>query len=563
MKLYTQFIKEISEGKVPACKWTKLAVKRHQSDMEDKDSPWYFDTKEADRYIQFIQLFRLVEGTLAGANIPLQPFQAFIVASLFGWKHRKTKHRRYTDSYIQVPKKNAKSTLVAAIISAMFFLEKEGLGQYLYAATSRKQAGICYRISKLMIKKFIAEFDMKEMVSVTVPSIQHNGTNAFITAVSKEADSVEGMHASAASLDEYHIHKTDEVVNNIKSGMGGREQPLLLRITTPGTNLGSPCFTFYEYCCDILEGKKKDDRLFSIIFGLDDGDDPFEEINWAKANPNIGASPTWEFIRSQAQQALNMGGAKRSDFLTKHVGVWVSNASAWIKDELIKRVYDRDLDIAGKYGGFCAIDLAYSNDLTAFCMVFDDLTYAWRFFIPESKLHDNEDGVDYQKWVEEGHIIVTYAHDGNMTDYEIVKQYVLQDMEKYGMRKLYYDPWNSNQFIIDISDKHGIKTGKYGQSPTNVSPVLQLLEDEIIQGKMTFGNPVARWMFGNVNIEDKGNGVRTVKKRMGKANKIDGIVAMIMARAALMIEGKVKKKPRIILLNQNNNNNATDTSTTT
>ena len=140
---------------------------RHINDLKRKDSPYYFDEKEADIWIEQISMFRLVEGKLAGQLFPVQPFQAFIVAMIFGWKVRKTKKRRFNDAYIQVPKKNAKSTLMGAIIAAMFLLEGEGMGQYLFTATNRKQAAICFKVAKAMLAKYVAEYDIKEMVSMS------------------------------------------------------------------------------------------------------------------------------------------------------------------------------------------------------------------------------------------------------------------------------------------------------------------------------------------------------------------------------------------------------------
>jgi phage terminase large subunit-like protein len=428
----------------------------------------------------------------------------------------------------------------------MFFLEKEGLGQYLFAATSRGQANICFKIAKLMIKKFCAEFDLQEAVQITVPSIEHLGNNSVISAVSKEADSIEGKHASAASADEYHIHKTDDIVNNLKSGMGGRQQPLLLRITTPGTNLFSPCFNFYEYATSVLERRAIDERLFTIVFSIDDEDDPFDEDVWPKANPNLGVSPTWDFIRGQAKQAMNIGGYKMSDYLTKHMGIWVSNASRWIKDEYVNACY-REYQLEGKKGGFAGLDLAYSKDLTAFGIMFDDGTFYARYFIPEQKLNSKEDGVDYTKWVEEGYITVTYGNDGAMTDYEVVKQVVIADMLRFGIRKLYYDPWNSNQLILDL-EREGVKTGKYGQSPKNFTPVITALEEMIMKRQLTFYDPVTKWMLGNVKIKDVGSDLKKIV-RDSKSNKIDGVMAMCMAKAAQMIEGGPRRKPQILILN--------------
>ena len=523
---------------------------------KQKNFPYYFDEDLADIYIEQICMFRLVEGDLRGQLFPLQPFQAFIVASLFGWVEKKTGLRRFSDSYIQIPKKNAKSTLMAAIIAAMFFLEDEGMGQYVFAATTRKQAAICFKVAKQMISKYIIEHDIKDMVtlskSFTAPmqTILHNDNMSVIETVSKEADNIEGSHPSGIVADEFHLHPTDEVVNNLKSAASGRSQSLMLRITTPGNDLFRPCYAFAQYCENILRGVFVDDRLFCIFFQLDPEDDIYDPKNWIKANPNLGASPKVSTIQAQATTAKNRGGSKEVDFKTKHMGLWASTGDTWIQDEHIVSCMDPTInedDYIG-FGGMGGLDLAETKDILAFVMKMDDGTILRRYFITEKKMLEKSDGVNYEQWVEEGHLIVTYEYGGEVIDYNLVEEVIVNDSKKFGIRKIYYDKRFAAQLVQKIEDK-GIKCGAYNQGFSHIGPALNQLEDDIFKKRIRFNCPITRWMFGNVRTRTNSEGLRRVV-RDTRTQKIDGIIGLLMCTAADLLEPK-PRKAKIFTLNLN------------
>jgi phage terminase large subunit-like protein len=500
-------------------------------------------------------MFRFVEGTVKGQPFQLQPFQAFIVAALFGWKHRKTKLRRFNDSYIQIPKKNGKSTLMGAIIAAMFLLEDEGMAQFLFTAPTRQQASICYKVAKEILKVYRDEYDLGDMINIPKSvrskdqTIIHNINQSVVMTASKEADNIEGSHPLAGVADEYHIHKDDEIVNNTKSAMSGRAQPLFLRITTPGNNLFSPCFGFAEYCGNVLKGIFQDDRIFIIFFGLDPGDDIYDENLWIKGNPNIGQSPKWDSIRGQATTARNYGGTKESDFKTKHCGLWVSAAEVWIRDELVNRcqVPIDENEYIG-HGGLAGLDLAETKDILAFVMRMDDGAVMKRYFITEKKLLDKTDGVDYQRWVDDGHLIVSYEYGGEVMDYNLVEEVIIEAYKKFGIRKIYYDRRFAASLVQRLTDQ-GIKCAAYGQGFTYMNPALAKLEEDIMKEKIRFSDPVTRWMFTNVRILKNDTGLRRVI-RDSRTNKIDGVIALLMCTAADLLEPK-PKKPRVIILNTN------------
>lgn len=465
---------------------------------------------------------------------------------IFGWRQKKTDYRRFTDSYIQMPKKNAKSTLSSCIIAAMFFLDDEQMGQYLFAATTRKQAGICFKITKAIIRKYINEFEIQDMVTMskshTAPmqTIMHNDNGSVIETVSKEADNIEGSHPNAFVNDEYHIQKYEDIVNNGKSAMSGRAQPLMIRITTPGNDLFAPCYGFAQYCENVLRGKFVDDQLFTIFFQLDPEDDIYDPKNWPKANPNIGISPRLSFLETQARQARNMGGRKEIDFKTKHMGLWASVGDTWIRDEqVVACMEDFEEKEYHGFGGVAGLDLAETKDILAFVMKMDDGTIIRRYFITENKMREKTDGVNYEEWFNQGHLIVTTEYEGEVIDYNIVEDEIYKCYKQFGIRKIYYDRRFAAQLVQKLEDR-GVKCAAYNQGFSHIGPALNQLEDDVLKRRIRFNCPITRWMFTNVRIRTNSEGLRRVV-RDSRTQKIDGIIALLMCTAAQLIEPKPRK----------------------
>jgi phage terminase large subunit-like protein len=293
-----------------------------------------------------------------------------------------------------------------------------------------------------------------------------------------------------------------------------------------------------------------DESIFCIFFGLDPGDDIYDEKNWPKANPNIGESPTYTHLRSQARAAMNLGGTKETDFKTKHCGLWVSSADTWIRDELVNRcMQEYEYDDYKSFGGMAGLDLAETKDILAFVMMMDDGTIIPRYFITEKKLKDKTDGVDYQKWMDEGHLIISYEYGGEVMDYKLVQEIIIRDCKYFKIRKIYYDRRFAASMVQELTDA-GIKCGAYGQGFTYINPALAKLEDNILKEKIRFKDPVTRWMFTNVRVVKNNTGLRRVE-RDSITNKIDGVIALLMCTGAELLEPK-PKKPKAFVINTQN-----------
>lgn len=544
---FNRFVTQVSDGTLPTSRRIKQAVDRHLKDLKKskkKDFPYYFDEDIAQKYINAVKLFKHWKAPFENQPFNLKDFQAFIIGSITGWLRKSNNYRRYTKSYTQVPKKNGKTELAAVLANVMLLWDDESGAEIYMAATSREQAGICFYSSKMLMRNLTKDSPKaNERIRVMANAITYERKASFIRAVSSEAGNVEGKGTHFGVVDEYHLARDTELIDNLESGMAGRTQPHLFVITTPGFNLNSPSYEFYEKCCKILDGTLEEDNLFIMIFELvvDEGENEDEVIsnrdNWAIANPNIGDSPRWEFLESQFRKAKNSGGTAMVDFKTKHLGMWCSSRSTWIDPAKWRSCYNPGITY-DRLRCEIGLDLATSKDITSLVLVFPPETSEDKyqilpyFFIPSSKIDDlkgRSDGVDYLKWVDEGHIIMT---SGNVTDYRYIKNHILDLREKYEFA-INYDDWNSSQLIIELEEL-GATCYPVSQSFKKLNPPTRqferLIEDKQIEHD---GNPVLSWMLSNVQIhQDLAGNIRPSKKL--STAKIDGIMATIMGISGTM-----------------------------
>lgn len=561
MKLYEQYIQQVSEDKIVAPQTIKQAVARHIRDIKSsskKTFPYYFDEEQADKYIRFIGKFRLTDQDADENGIkplfPVQPFQAFFIASICGWRVKKDKSvRRYQDIYFQVGRKNAKSTLVAAMMVAHFYLDKKMRGQFYTAATSREQAGEVFEMAKAIVNELMIEYpEIAARTQVLTHRIVDMQTKSYIAKASKEAKTFEGKGCYVSSLDEYHVHKNNDMASSMKKGGIKYSSPAMYRLTTPGFNIGGVCHTHYEYCKKILAGTVVNETIFAMIFELDTGDDWHDRNMWGKANPNLGNSPKMSAIESEYTEAMAKGGFSIVDFKTKILSLWVSSASEWIPDAKYKAACTawNIYDMAGNEAT-CGLDMAYSDqgDVCAFAMWLPDGDekakgkFHIHYWIPESKAADISE-IDYLAMSEKGYITLT---PGDTTDYDRVLDDLKWYQQTFRLRRIYFDAWNISYFYEHM-EKAGLPVYKFTQSIGNMSPPTKRIGEMIHKKECDFGlNPITRWMFSNVLIKEIGSGLIKMT-RDKKDRKIDGPVAAAMAYAAWIDHSMTYKeyKPQII-----------------
>ena len=540
MTLSKSYITDIQKGKIPASKWVELAVERHVRDLKDgKSRGLIFDEQAGERAVMFFSLLKHYKGKYQGQPFQLLPWQAFCISTIFGWK-RADKTRRFRYAYLKVARKNGKTTLAAGTCLYGLIADGENGAEVYTAATTRDQASIAFKDAMQMVE---ADPNLKSIVSVWKNSLTVESNASFLKPVSSEAGNLDGLNPHIALIDEYHAHRDDDVFNVMKSGMGSRTQPLHLTITTAGFNRTSSCYTYEKTCQEILQGIKQDDSQFAIMYDLDEDDDYTDERVWIKANPSLGHTPSVEFLRQEVIQSQN-NPSQLVNLLTKNFNRWTDASRTWVEDAKWQacRMPDHiDLEYLSDLKCFGAIDLASTKDLNAFSLIWIDtesgkyLTKT-RYFLPRESMmaRVKRDGVRYDLWAEEGWITLT---EGNVTDYRFIMKCILDDCEAFQVQGIAFDRWNSSQLVIELVEELGQDfMVPYGQGFASMSPPSKEFEKLIYQTELLHdGNPVTRWMLGNVELStDPAGNIKPDKAK--STEKIDGIVSTIMAFGLIMVK---------------------------
>ncbi len=523
-------------GREVCCEFVKLAVKRHLEDLEaskDPAFPFVFSEQQANRALKFVSMLRHTEGKLAGQFFNLQPNQAFSIAMLYGWRNRETGYRRFTQAYIEMARKGGKSQFAAALeIYGAGFEGEEG-AQVFTAATTADQAGIVFRAAKKMCRYLKKDSPaMDKVIDIFAHSIVFKNTDSYIQKVSADHGTLDGLNPYYAVIDEYHAHKTDLVKGVMQTGMGSRECPMLIIITTAGFDKESPCFKIERAnAAAVLKGERKQDNLFAIIYTLDEGDDWQDPAVWRKANPNLGSTPNEQYLRDQVTDAINKGTSTRVQVLTKNFNCWLDTPKIWIPEENIKAVM-QPLRLEDYQGRPChlGIDLAATSDVTAMAMFFppymgDKAALFLTFWLPEDTIEKRKDDTNYLDWVINGHIIKT---PGNIADYNFMKNEILQRSQVHRIGSIGFDQWNAYQMATELTDA-GFEMKQCRQSYGNLSEPLKWLEKTILAGEIEIAeNPVLLWMFRNIVLDyDANDNIKPNKAK--SANKIDGVSASAMS----------------------------------
>jgi len=505
-------------GEIPCCLMVRKAIERWQADLARPDL--YFDEKAFNRFVCFAGEFKHYKGPMAGLRFQPEDWQLFLMANVIGLKRRDTGLRKYTYADVYVPRKNGK-TFLAAIFAAYFLLKDGEAGPEVYtAAVDQAQARLCYDASAELIRTSIFAVDTKPY-QWGMKSPKNAGV---FKPLSKDTKNKDGLNIYAAICDERHAWPTTEIYDVIKTGMGARRQPMLLSISTAGTDTSNPYFSDIEVYRDILLGLKEKDNHFLLLFCPDEGDAWDDPATWAKVNPNLGVSLSVDYMRAECEEAKLRGGTYQVAFQTKNLNMWVNAPDVWISDEDVKEnnaPFDQDeLRGAECYVG---LDLASKGDISAVCLFFPAFRVArFLFVVPEAKVEEVKDRVDYRLWREQGWLTVT---PGKVLDEDWFVDFLLRELESYDIKRLSYDPWAMWNIVPKLS-KYQDELLAAQQSIRYMSVPAKWVQTEVLQHRLNFlDNPVIRWMFRNVVIYTDPNANIKLDKARSR-NKIDGVVAL-------------------------------------
>lgn len=540
----TEYAHQVVAGKIVACKWHKLACARHLRDLERIGSdgfPYVWnpvlqsqhgaDFQPAEKVCKFAELMPHIKGDWAakGQLIKLEPWQIFILTSIFGWVNAKTGKRRFRVADVIVPRKNAKSTL-AAIIGLYMLGPDEEFGAEIYSgATSQDQAMEVFRPALLMAKATM-RYCHKYGVATNASNLSIVDNNSkFEPVIGNPGD---GASPSCAIVDEYHEHTTSDLYDTMQTGMGARSQPLLLVITTAGSDISKPCYLHQVELQKILEGVVENDQRFGIIFTIDDEDDWTSEAALLKANPNFGISVDAEYLMIQQRDAL-ADPRKQNVFKTKHLNIWVAAASPWLNLHNLQKAGDSELNIESHLwdGSTIGLDLASKQDIASavtLCWLGDAEErhyYAFsRNYIPEAALEKPENA-HYQAWVNAGHLIAT---PGNMISLSQIEEDVQEIAQSIGTKEVAKDPWGGHQLGANL-EAEGLIVVDIPQQVRHLSEPMKQIAALVDSGRFHHdGNPCYVWMMSNVEVkEDRNENVFPRKSRA--SNKIDAAIGTIVA----------------------------------
>lgn len=524
-----QYAADVLGGKIPACKWVKLAADRQLADLKTyagSRSPYVFDENEANRVCKFIELLTHTKGELAGTRIHLEPWQVFILTTVFGWLRRADGGRRYRRAYVEVSRGNGKSTLCSGIGLYCLLADREGGAEVYSFATTRDQAKIVFGDAKVMAERNAA-LRQKFGLQVLANALYVPQTNSTFQAKSAEGSTLDGLNTHLAIIDELHAHKTRAVYDVVETSTGKRKNSLMFVITTAGFDTSGICYEVRTMVTKVLEKSVVDETQFGIIYGLDEGDDWTTVEALEKANPNWGISVRPEIITSLMMKAIALPSAV-NNFKTKHLNIWCSASSAWM-DMQAWEAGEINVDRSDFEGQPCYIglDVGAKNDVTAKVLLFPvgkSFVVFADFYLPEAAVEKSTNS-QYRGWVEEGWITQS---GGAMTDLARIEEDIRDDLSRFDVKGIAYDPWNALQLATNLGND-GAPMVEYRNTVQNFSDPMKSLE-ALVQDKRVNhdGNPVLRWMMGNVVAKlDAKDNIFPRKERY--ENKIDGVVALIMA----------------------------------
>jgi phage terminase large subunit-like protein len=492
----------------------------------------HYDKAKADRAVAFIENLRHTKGKWAGKRFLLLPWQEQIIRDLFGIVGENGK-RQFLTAYVEIPKKQGKSELAAAIALYLLYADNEPSAEVYGAACDRSQASIVFDVAKQMVQMTPALLKRSKITAATKRIVNYSNAG-FYQVLSAETGTKHGLNVSGLVFDEIHAQPNRKLYDVLTKGSGdAREQPLFFIITTAGTDKNSICYELHSKALDIKAGRKKDHTFYPVVYGLTEADDWNDEANWYKANPSLGHTISIDRVREAYKNALE-NPAEENVFKQLRLNIWTSATVCWIPDH----IYDRGnllIDMESLQGRECygGLDLSSTSDITAFVLVFPPKAENEKyivlpfFWLPEDtlELRCRRDHVLYDVWELQGYLQTT---EGNVIHYGFIEKFIEELGEKYHIKEIAFDRWNATQMVQNLEGM-GFTVVPFGQGYKDMSPPSKELYKLLMEGNINHGgHPVLKWMAQNVVMrQDPAGNIKPDKEK--SVEKIDGIVATIMA----------------------------------
>lgn len=531
----TEYAIGVTSHQIVTSKKVFQACQRHLKDLKrqgTKDFPFIFDEEKGYRPVQFIERFcKPSQGDYD--RLELQPWQHFIIGSLFGWVHKDTGLRRFKEGLIFVGRKNGKSTLVSGLSLYMASKDGENGARVYQLANSKAQAREVFDECKAMVKMSPL---LKRHFYERQHEIRYEKTLSRIEPLASDSEKLDGKNCSFGVFDEIHEYKDYKLINVIKNSTGARKQPLLLYITTAGYQLDGPLMDYYEKAADVLDGVNQDERSFYFMAELDEGDDIEDPANWIKANPNLGLTLKLETLIEEWESRKHTP-RERSDFITKRFNIFVKGGQeSFLSFEVLKR-NKKVLPVESFYGKSCVggFDLSDSEDFTSSCLEFPVidtgevfvLSHSW---IPEKKVLENNEKIPYREYEEQGILTII---PGEYVKKEYVYDWFVEHSKLFSIDLITYDPAKAFG-LVESLNSYGFKTELVRQGHMTLGPAVDDLKERFIDGNVIFNNNrLFRWYINNVKmVEDRNR--NKIPTKVGRYRKIDGFAALLNAHTEVM-----------------------------
>ena len=540
--------------RIPQTPYYEKTFERHQRDLDSGREDIRFNKKLGMAYVIILEKLKHFEGEMANEPILLEPWQKRVIAILFGWQKRRLDKdgnpllkdgkvqwvRRFNTAFLFIARKNGKSILASGLGVAESILGTEQGNQIVAFATKKDQAKIVWNGCAKMVN---SNKDLYKNSTVAYSTINIKPTATTIKPLGQDSHTEDGLNIGMGIGDEIHAHPDRRMIEVIESSQGARVQPLMFYITTAGFDTASVGFQEYEYAEKVLDGAIVDDNYFAFICKLDKDDDPFDEAVWYKANPNLGISKSYDYMRKQAKQALERS-ESRNNFLVKDLNMWVNASEHFIKLDEWDRCRVDEIDLSSAICVLLGVDLSRVDDFTALAAtyIFPDNSFytTQHYYIPKDNVYERESELraPLTKWIIEGHITAT---PGATIDYDYIQKDILSKVSD-GVDEVCYDPYRAATLIANIERESGFEgCVQIRQGYLTISEPTFNFKDSIKNGKLMHdGNPVTKWMVSNLAvITDASGNVKPDKTSPNR--KIDGCAAIIntLARAIAYEEREV------------------------
>lgn len=531
-----EYWNEIESGRILVSKKVKKIYKRLVEEIENPVDPWVFDVKRATKPIRFIEKFcKHSKGEWSGRPVKLELFQKAFISALFGFVHKETGLRKYTEAFFMVARKNGKSTMLAGIALYLLVSDQEPGAELYTVATKKDQAKLIFDEVQNMIKQ---SPELAKVLKKRKSDIYFEKTFSKLQALGKNSDTLDGLNAHGVIMDELHGVKDRNLYEVMKQSQSARRQPLMIMITTAGTVRECIFDDIYEHAENILNDTSEDPRFLPIVYELDEAKEWKDPKMWIKANPGLGTIKKVDDLIAKVERA-KQNSKERAGLLTKDFNIRGTHVSSWLTfDEILNETQYNLADYRGSYciGG---ADLSQTTDLTcATILMYDHRLEKYivnqMYWIPEDNVEERvkTDRVPYDIWHERG--LVRYC-SGNTINYSDVTAWFLEVVREHGITPawIYYDSYSARYWVEEMTS-HGFRMERCIQGAKTLSLPMQTLGADLQAKRVIYNNnPVLKWCLSNTAIQTDRNGnIVPIKNRSAK-QRIDGTASLLDAYVGL------------------------------